>query len=61
MHHIPLTLSGPGYFRQLANDPGWGGGGGGTLKAPRPPPIRSRSRKLLYQSSQYHTSALYFI
>ena len=37
---------------QTANDPG---GGGGALKAP--PPLRSR--KLLGQSSPYHTCAFY--
>ena len=37
---------------QTANDPG---GGGGALKAP--PPLRSR--KLLCQSSPYHTCAFY--
>ena len=40
-----LTLSDPGYFRQLTIR------GGGALKAP--PPLRSR--KLLCQSLPYHT------
>ena len=40
-----LTLSDPGYFRQLTIR------GGGALKPP--PPLRSR--KLLCQSSPYHT------
>ena len=44
-----LTLSDPGYFRQLTIR-----GGGGALKAP---PLRSR--KLLCQSSLYHTCAFY--
>ena len=45
-HALPLTLSDPGYFRQLTIR------GGGALKA-RPPPLRSR--KLFCQSSPYHT------
>ena len=44
-----LTLSDPGYFRQLTIR------GGGALKAP--PPLRSR--KLLGQSSPYHTCEFY--
>ena len=48
--NIVLTLSDPGYFRQLINDPG-----GGALKAP--PPLRSR--KLLCQSSPYQTCEFY--
>ena len=44
-----LTLSDPGYFRQLTM-------GGGALKAP-PPPLRSQ--KLLCQSSPYHTCEFY--
>ena len=43
---LPLTLSDPGYFRQLTIR-----GGGGALKGS--PPLRSR--KLLCQSSPYHT------
>ena len=43
-----LTLSDPGYFRQLTIR------GGGALKAP---PLRSR--KLLCQSSPYHTCEFY--
>ena len=43
-----LTLSDPGYFRQLTIREG-------ALKAP--PPLRSR--KLLCQSSPYHTCEFY--
>ena len=48
-NNAQLTLSDPGYFRQLTIR-----GGGGALKAP---PLRSR--KLLCQSSPYHTSEFY--
>ena len=47
MWHDRLTLSDPGYFRQLTIR-------GGALKAP---PLRSR--KLLCQSSPYHTCEFY--
>ena len=47
-----LTLSDPGYFRQLTIR---GGGGGGGFKSP--PPLQSR--KLLCQSSPYHTCGFY--
>ena len=46
-----LTLSDPGYFRQLTIR------GGGGFKSPPPPPLRSRN--LLCQSSPYHTCAFY--
>ena len=46
-----LTLSDPGYFRQLTIR------GGGASKAPPPPPLQSR--KLLCQSSPYHTCEFY--
>ena len=46
---FPLTLSDPGYFRQLTIR------GGGALKDP--PPLRSR--KLLCPSSPYHTCEFY--
>ena len=49
---IGLNPIGSGLF-QTANDPG----GGGALKAP--PPLRSR--KLLCQSSPYHTCAFYHV
>ena len=44
----PLTLSDPGYFKQLTIR-------GGALKAP--PPLRSR--KQFCQSLPYHTCAFY--
>ena len=44
-----LTLSDPGYFRQLTIR-------GGGFKSPPPP---HRSRKLLCQSSPYHTCEFY--
>ena len=49
MEWISLTLSDPGYFRQLTIR------GGGGFKSP--PPLRSR--KLLCQSSPYHTCEFY--
>ena len=49
LNYTILTLSDPGYFRQLTIR------GGGALKAP--PPLRSR--KLLRQSSPYHTCEFY--
>ena len=49
LNKLVLTLSDPGYFRQLTIR------GGGALKAP--PPLQSR--KLLCQFSPYHTCEFY--